>query len=518
MSFMDELKQVIIEDYQYTYTENGAKVYSSTGNALIDMNYAVSSMRNMPVAEIIGKFAVCYAENKNLAIKWLFYAGDVREGLGERRLFRICLWYLSEIAPDTVRKILPLIAYYTRFDNLFVLLYGKLKEDVCALIADALEKDEIAMKEGKTVSLLAKWLPSVQSARAESVECLSIILDYLGLKKSEYRKKISALRKYMKVVERQMSDGEWGAIEYATVPSKANLNYGGAFIRHDEERRVKYLASVSEREKKINSKVLFPYEIVHRYLQSTSYGRFSVWLWVKGCSLNDTLEELWKALPDYVGDNDTTLCVADGSGSMYSKIGNTSISALEVANSLAIYFSERLGGQFKDKYITFSKKPQLVDFGGANSLAEKISIAYEYNEVADTNIEAVFDLVLKTAVNCKMKAEDIPANLLVLSDMEFNDCMCDNEGKVNSDAPLFDVIAKKYADAGIKMPRLIFWNLNSRTLGVPIRKNENGLVFVSGFSPAVCKMVLTKELDPLKCMLEILNSERYEKVDNALID
>lgn len=521
MGFMDELKQIIVSDYQYTYTENGAKVYSSTGNELLDLNYAVSSMRNMSADEIIAKFVKALMCDERLAIKWLFYAGDVRGGLGERRLFKICLWYLAETRPDTVRKLLPLVAEYTRCDNLFVLLDGALSDDVCRLIEKRLENDEKAMLDGKPASLLAKWLPSVQTVDEDKKKYLAIILKKLGLTKAEYRRKLSMFREYLKVTERLMSAGEWDEIDYSAVPSKAGLIYSDAFLRHDRERRYEYLDDLRSGKKKINSAVLFPYEVVHKYCgrnalaEEIELGFTGVWH--EGV-VDEALEQTWKALPDYVGGNGSTLCVADGSGSMLCKVGRTNVSALEVANSLAIYFAERAGGQFKDKYITFSHNPQLVDMSKATSLAEKITIARSYDEVSDTNIEAVFDLILKTAVNCKVKAEDVPANVLILSDMEFNDCAADSSGRfVGENAPLFDVIAEKYRAAGVKMPRLIFWNLNGRTLGVPVRTNEKGLAFVSGFNPSACKMVLSGELDPLGCLLSVLNDKRYEKVDNALI-
>lgn len=520
MGFMDELNQIIVSDYQYTYTENGAKVYSSTGNDLLDLNYAVSSMRNMSADEIICKFVKALMYDERLAIKWLFYAGDVRGGLGERRLFKICLWYLAETRPETVKKLLPLVAEYTRYDNLFVLLDGALSDDVCRLIEKRLDADEKAMLDGKPVSLLAKWLPSVQTVDGDKKKYLAIILKKLGLTKAEYRRKLSTLREYLKVTERLMSAGKWDEIVYSAVPSKAGLIYRDAFLKHDEERRRKYLDDLKSGKETINSTVLFPYEVVHKYYGRTALAEelyFGLTNWNDGV-IDEALEQMWKALPDYVGGNGSTLCVADGSGSMLCKIGRTKISAIEVANSLAIYFAERAGGQFKNKFITFSHNPQLVDMSKATSLAEKITIARSYDEVSDTNVEAVFDLILKTAVNCKVKDEDVPANVLILSDMEFNDCVADSSGQaVGETAPLFDVIAGKYKAAGIKMPRLIFWNLNGRTLGVPVRTNEKGLAFVSGFSPAACRMVLCSELDPFQCLLSVLNDKRYEQVDNALI-
>jgi hypothetical protein len=225
------------------------------------------------------------------------------------------------------------------------------------------------------------------------------------------------------------------------------------------------------------------------------------------------LEGMWKALPDTVKGNGNTLVVADGSGSMTCNVGGqTGVTALDVANALAIYFAERASGEFKDKYITFSHKPQLVDFSNAKSLRDKIQIALRHNEVADTNIEATFDLILQTAVNNHMAQEDMPKNVLIISDMEFNSAV----GWHRPNETLFATIAKKYAAYGYKLPRLVFWNVNSRTGTVPVKENNLGVALVSGFSVNIVKMVMSNKLDPYECLLDVLNVERYQAIEDAV--
>ena len=231
---------------------------------------------------------------------------------------------------------------------------------------------------------------------------------------------------------------------------------------------------------------------------------------------------MWKALPDFVNGTGNTICVADGSGSMTSSVGGTSVTALDVANALAIYFAERSSGQFKDNYITFSENPRLVDFSNAKSLREKIEIAYRYNEVANTNIEAVFNLILQTAINKNMTQDELPQNILILSDMEFDSCVgCNGTSRYGVNKPtkrLFEVFAERYAEYGYKLPRLVFWNICSRTGTIPVKENDLGVALVSGFSPAIAKMVLSNSTDPLECLLEQINSERYSAVENAIKD
>lgn len=321
-----------------------------------------------------------------------------------------------------------------------------------------------------------------------------------------------------------MSANEWKAIDYEAVPSKANLKYNAAFLRNDEARRREFLGKLEKGEAKINSSANFPCDIVHAYTSKISHSYYSR---KSSYTVDPALEAMWKALPDYVKDldNSSTIVVADGSGSMCCRIGNGNMSALEVANSLAIYFAEKLNGEFKNKYITFSECPQYVDFSNAKSLAEKIGIALEHDECANTNVEAVFDLLLESAVRNQLKQEDIPANILIVSDMEFDmgtswscgynyyDRNSTYSAKRNA---LFESIKIKWQNAGYKLPRLIYWNVNSRTGTIPLTQNDMGVALVSGFSPAIANMVFSAKLDPYEVLVDAINAKRYDAVEAAI--
>lgn len=528
MRFIDHLKDTLKKEDNISITENGAVGYRTTGKALLDLNFQVSSLRNQDEQTIRKKFAVVFYEDKLLAVKWLFYAGDVREGLGERRLFRIGIKYLAENQPVLTKALLELIPFYSRWDNLFVLLDTELCDEVIRIVKRQLEEDMQHKKEQTSVSLLAKWLPSANASSKETKRRAHMIIDKLGISEKQYRKMLSELRAYLKVVEVSMSKKEWSQIDYAAVPSRANLIYSAAFLRNDKERRLQYLESLKKGETVIHAGVLFPHDIVHRYFESNGWN-------LKIRELDDTLEELWKALPTYGIDQGNTICVADGSGSMCSRIGNkTEVCCLEVANALAIYFAEKSKGQFQNQYITFSEHPQIVDFGSASNLKEKIEIALLHNEVANTNIEAVFDLILKTAVNKKMTQEELPRNILILSDMEFDRCVdCGSETdqqmissgrsvqvrrQIAPTEKLFQTFAKRYQKEGYQLPRLIFWNICSRTGTIPVQENPLGVVLISGFSLNLMKMVLSDQIDPLAALLEQLQAERYAAVEAAIRD
>ena len=515
MGFMNDLKQTLDEN-SFSVTENGALGFSTSGTKLLDINFAVTSFRNKSDKAIEDAFAKAYYENKLLATKWLFYCRDREQGVGERRLFRVCLKWLANEDPEVARAAFGLSGEFGRLDDMFVLLDTGLKDDVIACVDKQLKEDIENMNNNKPCSLLAKWLKSTNASSSETRRLSKILYKGLGMTERNYRKTLSALRKYLKVVEVQMSAKQWNEINYNVVPSRANLIYNDAFLKNDEERRRAYLAALERGDKgvKINSTVNFPHDIVHKYMDGSGWSQR-----VKS-SVDTTLEQLWKALPDFVNGQGNTICVADGSGSMTSKIGGTTVSCLDVANALAIYFAEHSSGEFKDNYITFSHSPKLVDFSQAKTLREKIAIALRHNEVADTNIEAVFDLLLNTAVRKKLSQDEIPANVLVLSDMEFNICATSNSGRYGGmRKTLFREIEQKWINAGYKMPRVVFWNLCSKTGTLPVNQHETfPVALVSGFSPAICKMVLSNKLDPFECLVEQLNSERYQIVEDAVKD
>ena len=508
--FFDDLQKTIDEKYNVSITENGALGFATTFMPLLDLNYMVASLRSLEKEKVTKLFAKAYFENKLLAIKWLFFAGDVRFGLGERRLFRIGLEFLANTDLEYCKKLIPLVAEYTRFDNLLVLLDTDAKPFVIDYIKTQLEKDLEDCEKGKPVSLLAKWLPSINATSKKTKRLALILVNGLNLTEEKYRKTLSKLRAHLGVVECKISANEWDKIDYEQVPSKANILYSTAFLMHDKERREEFLNRLTKGQAKINADVLFPHDVVHKYCQAKSYYNYHL------ISCDQTLEALWQSLPNFVGDESNTICVMDGSGSMLSLVPQSSTTLLEVACSLSIYFAEKSVGQFKNNFITFSKNPQLIDLSNLNTLHAKIGKVLSYTEVANTNIEAVFDLILQTAINNKMKLKDLPKNVLILSDMEFDYCTETNVPYAKVDDKLFEVISKKYKANGYKLPRLIFWNLGGSTRTIPIKENDFGVALVSGFSATICKMIFTDKTNPYEILLDQLSVPRYDAVENAI--
>lgn len=511
MNFIDSLKKTLGSQFNSSRTENGALGFRSTGQKLLDLNFAVSSLRGQPDDKVAAQFSEAFFEDPRLAVKWLFYAADVREGMGERRLFRICLVYLAEHQPNLLQALLPLIPEYTRWDNVLCLLDTKLSDQAATFLKEQLTNDMEQLEKGTSISLCAKWMPSANASSKKTRHLADILVQKFGITERQYRKLLSKLRSNLNLVETAMSRREWGSIRYEEVPSRANLIYNTAFLRNDEARRRSYLEHLSKGEVKIHAGVLFPHDIVHKYTNSTRY-------YMNIAPEDAGLEELWKSLPKPKAGLGTTLCVADGSGSMFARIGKTEVSCLEVANALAIYFAENCCGPFQDKYITFSATPQLVDFSKAHSLKEKLEIALHYNEVSNTNIEAVFDLILTTAIQNHLSKEELPQNILILSDMEFDVATrsTNRESFYSPSSALFEEIKHRFLIAGYQMPRLIFWNLYSRTGTIPLLENACGVALLSGFSVQTLNMVQSGKLDPYQCLLEQINAQRYEPVEAIL--
>lgn len=488
--FIDSLKDAL----NISTTENGALGYATTGKALVDFNFKVASMRNWSEENIKREFKKVWYENKELALKYLFYVRDVREGLGERRLFREVFKEIvnQKELKDNI-KILKLIPEFGRWDDLISLMgiNDDLTHNIVDIIRDQMVSDIDGCMKEKSISLMAKWLPSINTSSTKSKTNAKLLCKQLGVKETTYRKTLSKLRKYIDVIERKLCANEWDKVNYETVPSNANLKYKDAFLKHDEDRRKKYLESLEKGETKINGSVLFPHDIVAKY---------------RALEKDEALEALWKSLPNYVDNNTNTLVVRDGSASM--TWGNTKIKPLDVATALAIYFSEKCEGQFKDNFITFSSKPELVSLTNYETLRDKLVECYNYNDCSNTNLEATFDLVLDVAVKNHLKQEEIP-NLLIISDMEFD--ISYSTSRYLKDK-LFKTIEDKFNKAGYQLPKLIFWNVASRTNTVPLTQNKNGVILVSGFSPAITKMVLSEELDPYKALVKELMKGRYKEV------
>ena len=488
MNFIEALKNIT----NIQQTENGADGYKSTGHPFTDFLYKVSSLRSEEVDEI--KEDAEEILNNEYILRFLMYIRNPRNGIGERRTARILLRELfvnhdwknkKECLDYTINHLYD----YGRADDVICIFYQtKYFSDVCKSLKATLENDLKVMEKNGSITLLAKWMPSVNTSSKDTVEMAKAIIKEFGWSEKQYRITLSKLRKYTNVVERQMSHQEWDKIDYEKVPSLANLRYEKAFMEHDTVRRSEYLKKLANGEAKINSSVNFPSDIVCRYRNDRSH------------KYNETYEQLWKNLAD-IEALDNTIVVRDDSGSMCCRVGTSSTEAIDVATALAIYCGEHCNGDYKNKCITFSETPRYLDFSKYTTLKDKMKFLFRHCEIANTDIKAVFTLILNTAKNNKLNQEDLPEQILIISDMEF-------DAGANFKGNPIEESRKEFEEAGYKLPKLIFWNVNSRTKTIPVKENELGVFLISGFSPMVLDLI--KGIDQEKAIREKLDKEYNE--------
>lgn len=469
-----------------TYTENGAVSNASTMSGCLDLFAAIGALRNAPESDVIARFIHAYAENPDMAMKILFYGRDVRGGLGERKVFRTILRWLAFNEPESVQKNIARIAEYGRFDDLLALMDTPCEKDAFKAISDQMTADCIAMNQGREISLLAKWLPSVNASNPETVRMAKKIARGLHMSDAEYRRILVRFRERIRIIENSLREKDY-TFDYAKQPSKAMFKYRRAFLRNDNDRYLSFMEKVDKGEAKLHTAALLPYEIIAPCLKSTP-----------NADDRRAMDVSWKALEDFT-DGENALVVVDGSGSMY---GWSSPVPASVALSLGIYFAERNTGIFRNHFITFSHKPQLVEIKGRD-IAEKVRFCMTYNEVANTNLQAVFMLILNAAVRNKLPQSELPSRLYIISDMEFDHCMR------NASATNFENAKAMFEQYGYKLPDVVFWNVASRNQQHPVTMNEQGAALVSGCSPRIFSMLKSGTLTPYACMMEIIGSERY---------
>jgi hypothetical protein len=165
--------------------------------------------------------------------------------------------------------------------------------------------------------------------------------------------------------------------------------------------------------------------------------------------------------------------------------------------------------------MEFSSRPKLIDLNGCETLRDKVIELSKYTDCTNTDIEAVFMLILQSAINANMKQSDLPDRILIVSDMEFDTATNQTKCMYGMKA-LFNELADRYAKYGYKLPKLVFWNVNSRTNTIPMTENEMGVVLVSGFSPNIMSMVMSDQTDPWLALKEKLDSNRYDCVSDTL--
>lgn len=506
-SFINSLKQ----NTNYKLTENEAISHSSTNSKVYDLFAFGGAYRSRDKDDIILLFKNAYEEDKNLALKCLFYLRDIREGQGERKFFREAFNWICNNYPEDIKNLLPLIPEFGRWDDLiYSTIDTPLENYMLSIIKNQLILD---LLDSKTPSLLAKWLPSENASAYITKKTATKIRKYLGLTHKTYRQNLSNLRTKINIVEKLMSANKWEEIKFDKIPSKAGLIYKNAFARRDIISQ-KYKNFIQSNDTKVNAKTLYPYNIIKditKYLDGWRSGIKNI-----PSIERETLEKYWNNLPNYIfGKNQSILCVVDTSGSM--TYGN-SITPIDVAISLGIYAGERCEGPFKNHYISFSSRPQLIEIQGID-LADKVNRIYQTNLCENTNLNAVFDLLKETALQSPENAKSLPNTIIVISDMEIDsgskDCYWNEKREqfkgwtTESAATEMEKIRTEWAAAGLTLPNLVYWNVDARNN--TILDSGDSVSFVSGYSSILFESIC-KGVKGIEIMYEKLLSDRYKNI------
>lgn len=497
MSYLENLKT----EANYTRTLNGAKTHGSTGDACLDFFAVAGGMRYRRLADQINLFDRAYIETPDLAMKLLFHLRDIREGMGERKLFRTLLRHVAFTWPDSARKNAEYIAEFGRWDDMLCLLGSPAAKQAVQAIRKQLEEDEAALKrreagdEDAHISLLAKWLPSDNASSPRTRKTAQRLINALEMEAKEYRRRITALRARIGLTERQLTRKQPEKVNYEAVPAQAMLKYRNAFTNKDGDRFSDYLRDVSSGEKKIHTETLFPYEILRPFFKG------GYWRSVNAQGA-DVLEQLWNHLPGTVA-NANAISVVDTSGSMYCGFGP--LAPALISQAMGLYCAERCEGLFHNHLITFESTPHLVEIKGSN-LRDKLRYIGTLPWGGSTNLEAVFDLILHTAVQYQAKQEEIPQVIYIFSDMEFNCCMR------NADKTVYENARERFETAGYKMPAVVFHNVNSWQMQTPVTAHTKGTALSSGASTHTMEHKFDGNITPMEHMLRVLNSKRYAMI------
>ena len=518
-------------------TWNGARSFATpdpTGTSSGRVSLYFKSVRGLNAPRLYEYLGAAASEDVTDAFLLAFHIRDCRGGKGERDLGRQALVWLFLNYPDEFMHIVPLMAEYGRWDDILQfwpsvldlrdLVFVRknwasciedaralkklrgLQDQFVLLVCDQLTTDLANLEEGKPVSLCAKWAPT----EGDALDCEHSVVQTLcrvgKMTPKTYRKKFTTpLRAYIKVVERYMCLKDWGKIEYSKVPSCAMKRLKKAFNKNDQERFAEWQRNLELGNATVKGAQLFPHELV--YEVRTKHHSDAV------------CEGQWKVLEEMtakMGSLTDSIAVCDVSPSMQSWTNVTnrklSFTPMDVGMAISLLIGHVVKGAFHNHIITFDDTPSfhLLKDG---SLLERYRTLSQAKWGQSTNLQAVFDLILTQAKQHKLKAEDLPKRIFIVSDMQF-DMAFAKHGREETN---FGAIDAKYKASGYSRPQLVFWNVNGSSDDYPVTVNEQGTAMISGFSTSVMKAILdSSEFTPLSIMRNTLDSDRYKPVVEAL--
>lgn len=459
-------------------TKNEALTHETTSCPVTDLFFVIGASRNKDISKM---FKAALESDEDLAVRCLAYARDVRAGMGERKTFRDLLKYLEKNRPDLAKQMLSHVPELGRWDDLLVLQSDDLKNIAQDMIGKALLDGD---------GLCAKWMPRQGEKAAE-------LRAALGMTPKQWRKTLVNLSK---TVEQQMCAKEWGKINFNHVPSVAMSRYRKAFFKHDPDRFREWVDDVKKEltrnvktapvksAPKVNVKAVFPHDILKPAFR-------------RDTDMKDMVQNQWDSLESQM-DNRSIIPIIDVSPSMTSFLPGVLTSYREVAIGLGLYCASKQEGAFKDVVLPFSGTSKLFKVDSSD-VYDAVQVIQSADWKMSTNLQAAFREILQHAILHKVKQEDLPNTLLILSDMEF-----DRSGANQTN---FETAKKAFEAHGYSLPRVVFWNLNGRQGNNPVKFDTHGTALISGYSPNVMKSIMEGNIvTPRQIMLNTLMKERYD--------
>lgn len=450
-----------------TTTTNGMKSYT-----IADANLAFfSNAGAMRGQDIIPLFIQAYQENNILSLMNAMYLRDVREGKGEREMFRKILQYVESVSITDACVLIRKIPEIGRWDDIFSLQTIEARSFAFEMVAQALLDQN---------ALCAKWMPR---KGADSVD----LRNYLKISPKQYRKLLVGLTD---VVETKMCNNDWENINFSHVPSQATRIYKKAFDRHTEKYK-EWLNKLQSGDVtvKVNAGAITPVEVCSSFFNND-----------RDTTSIALAEEQWKALPRNF-ENMNMICMVDSSGSMYS--GAASVSPMHVAFALGTFIAENTVGRFKNKVLTFSNNSKIISLDG--SLHDRLTTLERADCGGTTNYVSAFKEICEYGKKNNIANEDMPKQFVVISDMQFNESYRCGEDAVSA-------ARRVMSSYGYSVPTIVYWNVNASNTQIA-KDDEAGVVLVSGFSQKVADSFMALEsiqnITPVDMMIETLMVSRY---------
>ena len=501
-------------------TWNNAVTNESTLNFNLDMFAYSSRDPKQDYEKNKNRFKNALIENDEIALANLLYTLDIRNGKGERALFKSYFYTLIEMNKDCAIQILPYIPELGRWDYVFEGIGTEIEENVYELIRAYLMMDIKNYNENKPVSLLAKWLPSIKTHNKKNYFAVKLAKK-LNLTEKEYRKILSKLRDSLNIVEKHITNKEYEKIEYISVPSKAMVKYKNLFFTKDEVRFKEFIEELKD-SKKAKYDNLFMNDFAKMYLDNLmkiGINYFYERTIKEACRLlfnnfflkdleensqillqnfkneKNLINTMWKKQSKIEFDKNV-LVIADTSGSMEG-------TPFETAISLAIYISQNnKSEEWRNKFIIFSS--DCIEYSYDKD-AEFTDIIDNIPLIAEnTNIDKVFKKILNDSIEKNLPQLD---EVIIISDMEF-DMVQDKKDMSN-----FKHWKSEFAKYNYELPKIIFWNVARNVESFPVTKLDYGTCLVSGYSKNILKSIIDIEnFDPIDIMLKTLEKKNYFKM------